>query len=187
MMRWLSPVCILCFVGCNFSFTGEIKAFVCGDGLVETELGETCDPPESCPPTCDDGNPCTDDSFDGSATGCDLRCTHIPFTPCCGDGIVDQGAGETCDPPSSCPTSCQAGQACTAGVMQGSPDTCSAACITAPITTCADGDGCCLASCDVTTDTDCFDPNAPSLGQGVEIQNILAKLCLEEKYGEESS
>jgi cysteine-rich repeat protein len=50
---------------------------VCGDGLVQT--GEDCD----------DGNGVDDD-------GCDNDCTVSPF---CGDGVVDAGRGETCDPP----------------------------------------------------------------------------------------
>src|SRR5262245_58184667 len=52
----------------------------CGDGTVEPDLGETCDPP---------GSPC-DSAF------CAFDCTCTAVTPC-GNGTVDPG--ESCDPP----------------------------------------------------------------------------------------
>ena len=104
---------------------------ICGNGVVDT--GETCDraitagtraPALS---TCDDGNACTVDIASGSAAGCTRTCVHQPrhrlprrrrLLPArlpgarptatarrsCGDGRI--GAGETCDPPSTCPTTC---------------------------------------------------------------------------------
>jgi len=40
---------------------------ICGNGVIES--GETCDPPDSCPSTCDDNNSCTLDRMVGSAEG----------------------------------------------------------------------------------------------------------------------
>ncbi len=101
---------------CNFTVatgdaTGNTNFFpeFCGDNIVQTSLGETCDPPGSVPSTpagnqnvcranctycgdgivnngeqCDDGNAVNTDA-------CRNDCT-LPF---CGDGILD--AGEQCD------------------------------------------------------------------------------------------
>ena len=82
----------------------------------------------------------------------------IAFTPnvsaTCNNGKLD--AGETCDPPGSCPTSCAAtGDACRPNVLTGSAAGCTAACVVQPITACANGDGCCPMGCDATTDNDC--------------------------------
>jgi hypothetical protein len=79
----------------------------------------------------------------------------------CGDGIV--AGGETCDPPSSCPTSCDDGNPCTIDSMSGSPSTCDVTCGHSAVTQCASGDGCCAAGCDANSDGDC----APSCGNGV--------------------
>ena len=148
-------------------------AIQCGNGAVEP--GETCDPPSSCPTSCDDDDACTIDMMTGSAETCDATCTHEPITSCtngdgccpvrcdavsdsdcsavCPNGVVEQG--ETCDPPSSCPTSCDDGDVCTMDRMAGSAETCSATCINQPITTCTDGDGCCPSTCNSLNDDDC--------------------------------
>src|SRR4051812_15023544 len=97
---------------------------VCGNGVVEP--GEECD--------------------DGDVTAdavCDADCR---FT--CGNGVVDDAFGETCDPgiaggPGACPTTCDDGMACTSDVASGSG--CQAACAHAPITLPMNGDGCCPA------------------------------------------
>jgi hypothetical protein len=128
---------------------------LCGNGIVEA--GETCDPPSSCPTSCDDSNACTVDGMTGSAAGCNAVCEHTAVSTCqsgdgccasgcnantdsdcspsCGNGAVE--AGETCDPPSSCPTGCSDGNACTVDQLSGSAADCSAACTFAPYT-CAD-------------------------------------------------
>jgi MYXO-CTERM domain-containing protein len=60
-------------------------AISCGDGLIQG--AETCDPPSSCPSSCDDGDPCTDDSTTGAAESCTLACVHQPSSaPGCGSG-----------------------------------------------------------------------------------------------------
>ncbi len=53
---------------------------LCGNGIVEPELGETCDPPGSIP-----------DTPPGNTNECRVNCTY------CGDGIVNNG--EECDDP----------------------------------------------------------------------------------------
>jgi predicted esterase len=145
----------------------------CGNGVIDP--GETCDPPSSCPTSCDDGNACTTDTLTGSAASCNVACSHAAITACgggdgccpagcttatdsdcsprCGNGVIDPG--ETCDPPSSCPTSCDDGNACTTDMLTGSAASCNAACSHGPITACRGGDGCCPAGCTSATDSDC--------------------------------
>jgi len=59
----------------------------CGDGVVDTSLGEQCDPP--------------------NLTNCTASCQT--YTGYCGNGIVDVSLGEQCDPPNitDCTASCQ--------------------------------------------------------------------------------
>jgi len=78
----------------------------------------------------------------------------------CGDGRVE--GDETCDPPSSCPTACSDGDACTTDNLDGDAGTCTAACRFVVITACTNGDGCCPASCDISSDDDC----SPAGGDG---------------------
>ncbi len=87
----------------------------CGDGIVDPEANETCDPPGSVPDTppgnmnacrdnctyCGDGIVDEDEECDDPNDPlCSNECKLIPF---CGDGIVDPEANETCDPPGSVP------------------------------------------------------------------------------------
>jgi uncharacterized protein YkwD len=145
----------------------------CGDGVLDP--GETCDPPSSCPSACDDGVACTTDSLEGSAGSCNARCTSASIEACaagdgccpsgctnasdgdcsasCGDGTRDPG--ETCDPPSSCPSSCDDGNACTSDMLTGGAATCNAACMHGAISACRAGDGCCPSGCTTATDGDC--------------------------------
>jgi hypothetical protein len=71
--------------------------------------------------------------------------------------------GETCDPKSSCPTSCNDNNACTTDQMTGGKDTCNVACTHVAITACIGADGCCPAGCNATNDSDC----KPVCGNGV--------------------
>jgi hypothetical protein len=148
----------------------------CGNRRVEA--GETCDPPSSCPVSCNDGTACTTDTLTGSADTCNVTCAHSVITLCrrgdqccpagcnnlndrecsavCGNGVHEPG--ETCDPSSKngpCPTSCDDGNACTRDVLTGSASNCSAACAHMPINACVHGDGCCPAGCSVVDDDDC--------------------------------
>ncbi len=87
---------------------------VCGDGIVDPDLGETCDPPGSVPDTppgnenaCRDNCTYCGDGIVNNGEECDdpddPRCSDdcMVVPPFCGDGIVDPN--ETCDPPGSVP------------------------------------------------------------------------------------
>jgi hypothetical protein len=170
-----------CPTGCT-ALTDSDCPPVCGDGAVET--GETCDRaitagfPGACPRSCDDGDACTVDLTDGAVANCTRACTHVAVTAClggdgccpegctaasdadcnpvCNDGRV--GAGETCDPPSACPTSCpDDGDPCTREQLTGDADHCTAACQHVPITTCSGStvDACCPTGCTPASDSDC--------------------------------
>jgi hypothetical protein len=87
--------------------------------------------------------------------------------PVCGDGVVE--APETCD--GDCPTACSDDpDQCTAERLAGSPLLCNATCVHAPVTACADGDGCCADDCDSTNDDDCSPPGCGdgAVGSGEE-------------------
>ncbi len=157
-----------CPSGCTKLTDADCPA-VCGNGAVEP--GEVCD--KNCPITCSDGNACTKDSSTGSASSCNLQCSHNSITSCvsldgccpagcnkttdsdcsatCGNGIVEPG--EICD--GNCPTSCSDGVPCTKDQLVGSAQTCSASCSFVAITACASGDGCCPSGCTKNNDTDC--------------------------------
>ncbi len=169
-----------CPAGCNANNDSDCSPS-CGNGVVE--VGETCDPRSSCPASCDDGIDCTVDQMTGSRANCNVACSHTSVTTCvagdgccpagcnanndsdcspkCGNGVVEDG--ETCDPKSSCPASCDDGMACTVDQMTGSRANCNVACSHTPITACASGDGCCPAGCNANSDSDC----SPQCGNGV--------------------
>ncbi len=89
-----------------YTLSVECSPIICGNGVVEPP--ETCDPPE--PPTqpgscrsdctsCGDGvlHPAVEECDDGgnaSGDGCSATCA-LEF---CGDGAVQTGLGETCEP-----------------------------------------------------------------------------------------
>jgi hypothetical protein len=63
----------------------------CGNNVIE--FAELCDPPGTCPMSCDDGNMCTVDRLRGSAATCDAVCQHAPAgcttgDHCCPDGCT---------------------------------------------------------------------------------------------------
>jgi hypothetical protein len=167
-----------CPAGCD-ALRDTDCAPVCGNGLVEP--GERCD--GACPARCDDADACTTDVASGSPERCDRVCTNTRISACAsGDGCCPNGcntnndadcsprcgnsvreAGETCDPPGSCPAMCNDGDACTADRLAGSAAGCNAACVFTPVTTCVGGDGCCPSGCDANSDRDC----APRCGNGV--------------------
>ena len=108
------------------------RANRCGDG----EIGGD--------EACDDGNRDPDD-------GCSMTCTLE-----CGDGMVT--GDELCDTAiatgaGSCPSSCDDTMACTTDTLVGTE--CNATCTTTPITTAANGDGCCPAGASSLSDDDC--------------------------------
>src|SRR5436190_10784357 len=150
-------------------------AATCGNGKIEP--GEECDPPGSCPTTCP-AMGCTRFMLQGAAAACTARCVQIaPQTACAsGDGCCptaptactsvndsdcaikcDNGMREgmeTCDPLSSCPTSCPA-QGCELRKLVN-PASCTAACVDdRKQTECVSGDGCCPSGCNHNTDAEC--------------------------------
>jgi len=79
-----------------------------------------------------------------------------PVVDTCNNGVVD--SGEACDPSvaNSCPTACPAAtDACMPNELVGDAATCTAACTVQPVTSCADGDGCCAPGCTPSNDSDC--------------------------------
>jgi hypothetical protein len=170
-----------CPPGCSTANDSDCQP-MCGNGVVDT--GENCDRAitaghqGACLSTCDDANACTVDNASGSAEGCTRSCVHQLVTAClagdgccppgcsavndgdcaphCTDGKI--GAGETCDPPSTCPTSCpDDGDPCTAERLMGDAASCNVTCRHVPITTCgaAAGDACCPTGCTPANDWDC--------------------------------
>jgi hypothetical protein len=109
----------------------------CGDGIVQIDRGEICEPSSAigqnsgtvaCPTSCpDDGNACTKESVVGSETNCNAHCTStligslIPGDGCCPYGananqdtdctsVCGNGiveAGEQCDGEANCDSYCK--------------------------------------------------------------------------------
>ena len=168
---------LCCPSGANATNDGDC-APVCGNDVVES--GEVCDG-ASCPTTCSDGVSCTTDTLLGSAGTCDARCSFTTIAACvAGDGCCASGCnatndtdcsgvcgneivepGETCDPLSSCPTTCDDSNACTTDSRVGSG--CNVACSNVAITAAVSGDGCCAPGANANTDSDC----AAVCGNGV--------------------
>ncbi|MCU1279863.1 MAG: uncharacterized protein JWM53_3409, partial [bacterium] len=162
----------------------------CGNGALDGS--ELCDPAISspnagaCPAAadCDDHNPCTTDSIDGSAAQCSAHCAHAFITSCgptdqccsvgctaasdpdcsatCGDGKLDPT--ESCDKAiaagqiGACPTSCPSNSRCTTYTLIGDPSVCTAHCASVTITSCGgtlSSDGCCPPGCSLLNDGDC--------------------------------
>jgi hypothetical protein len=173
-----------CPAWCTIANDADCPA-LCGDAVLTP--GEACDRaitaglPGACARTCDDGDACTADWASGTIEGCSRACSHAPITACrggdgccpagcnassdsdcaprCGDGQI--GAGETCDPPATCPSTCpDDGDPCTREVLRGKSADCTAVCRHEPVTTCsgATADLCCPSICTADTDVDCSGP-----------------------------
>jgi hypothetical protein len=156
------------------------------------EPGEQCDKaitagkPGACAASCDDGNNCSDDSISGSIEDCTRTCSHASITACaagdhccpisctgetdsdcvpiCPNGLIE--SGESCDPPSSCPTSCpDDGDGCTEERLEGTPGMCNVRCLHVPRTACsgATSDQCCPTGCSARPDSADFDTDCPAL------------------------
>ncbi len=130
----IGPADLCCPDGGNNNNDEDCQA-ECGNGVVESDAGETCDIaiPGDCPiaADCDDGDICSSDELVNAGT-CTAACENTALEPCCGDGLVE--AGEECEPsiaqgqPGACPASCTSdSDACTSDQVQN-PGTCQAKC-----------------------------------------------------------
>ena len=166
----------------------------CGDGLVTGN--ETCDIsikadepgacPKECPPLME--NPCAQRALNGN--GCQMECVLLELvckggdkccpgkctqdndpdcSPSCGDGIVQESRGETCEktgestPCITDAATCDDKEACTTDELTGSKEHCNSVCTHTKITTPKAGDGCCPDGANSVTDGDC----KPRCGNGV--------------------
>jgi len=165
----------------------------CGNGVVE--LGEICD--LDCPTSCQDQDACTQDLLIGDPEQCNASCDHQEIfdcvdsdgccpdkcdrytdsdcTPICGNGQKE--GEETCDPPASCPQTCNDQDPCTQDIMMGIPSACNVVCENAEIVRCINNDGCCPDSCQWNADNDCCEPGFHPCAQGCcpwDIQEVDA-------------
>ena len=110
----------------------------CGDGAVQSEQGETCEPDSDTPcitdaAECNDELPCTKDALEGSAENCNAKCSNTAITNAVnGDGCclpesnhnVDSDCtvlcgnkvremGEECDGSEGCDANCRLGSTLT--------------------------------------------------------------------------
>jgi hypothetical protein len=161
-----------CPVGCDSTSDGDCSA-TCGNGIVELQAGETCEPgsvKDPCPQSCDDGQACTLDLRTGSPENCNVECTHAVIQsavsgdgccpigqnaikdsdclPECGNNVVE--SGESCDP---CPGSCDDGDPCTIDERSGSG--CGVICSRTTIDSPSAGDACCPKGASSLDDSDC--------------------------------
>jgi hypothetical protein len=117
-----------CPAGCGGANDDDCSAN-CGNGVVDTKDGETCEPgstTQPCPTDCEDGDACTRDLLLGSASNCNARCSHAAITeatpedgccppgassvsdadctPVCGNDVTEEG--EECDFRELCSEAC---------------------------------------------------------------------------------
>lgn len=130
----VEPSCVddddCCPGGCNAMSDNDCSS-ACGDGKVDAELGETCEPKvqpcEENDEDCADDDPCTKDRLLGSARNCNSLCSHAPIServandkccpagadnsvdndcaPLCGNGVRERG--EDCDGEEGCTADCK--------------------------------------------------------------------------------
>jgi len=111
-----------CPASCTASDDDDCSAS-CGDGVVQADAGETCEPGTDTPcpheAECDDGDACTTDALAGSEANCNAECTHVDITALAGgDGCCPAGANANND--TDCQPKCgngalESGEECDAG------------------------------------------------------------------------
>ena len=185
-----------CPAGCTAASDIDCVA-QCGNGVLEK--GEQCDPPASCPASCQNRG-CTKFSLEGSAAECTAVCKEAGRETACksDDGCCPTGCtvdddtdcgivcgnntkegNETCDPVSSCPTACAA-QGCQLRRLINA-GTCTAECVNDRLqTACMSGDGCCPPGCHAGNDPDCLavcDNNVKESGETCEPLSSCPTAC----------
>lgn len=162
-----------CPKGANGSQDADCPS-VCGNGVVEPN--ETCDPSASCG-KCSSDDACAVAKPSGAAESCDFRCELVSIQDCknddgccpstcnstndsdcspsCGNKLLE--AHETCEAGTDqpCPDSCDDGDPCSKDSQTGNAQSCNVVCSHTPITTAANGDGCCPSSANANSDDDC--------------------------------
>jgi cysteine-rich repeat protein len=97
--HWIVALMLVTCFGCNWVLTDRQEPGSCGDGVVQPEMGEECDPPTSisngkgCSADCrtvkcgngriDTGEACDDGELNDNTGDCTLTCQR----PTCGDGF----------------------------------------------------------------------------------------------------
>jgi hypothetical protein len=165
----------------------------CGDGQVtgnekcdiSIEAGQSGACPTQCPPldTCVlrvlNGTACQTECVlrqllcHSTKDGCCLgNCTtdnDADCSPTCGDGLVQESQGETCEKAGTaapCKTEdaeCDDNNPCTTDKLIGSAANCNATCTNTKVTDPKAGDACCPNGANANTDSDC----KPTCGNGV--------------------
>ncbi|MET0387302.1 MAG: hypothetical protein ABW321_15140, partial [Polyangiales bacterium] len=122
-----------CPAGCSAQGGDADCSTTCGDGTLQRDAGETCEPGSAvpCPASCDDNDGCTQDYMTGSAANCNVRCTHVETQRLVvGDGCCPSGATTQTD--ADCEPRCgnravEQGEDCDDG-NEADGDGCSAVC-----------------------------------------------------------
>lgn len=94
----------------------EPEKFIDGRCCFDEDDNGVCDIDErSCPESCDDGDPCTNDhcSFETN-----FECVHDEITPCCGNGVCEDSE----DMANECPEDCTVIDMTDFIHMHGGPD-----------------------------------------------------------------
>jgi hypothetical protein len=161
---------------CELAGSAQNCMQVCGDGEVsgseQCDTGIAANLPGACPTDCPASSACETSSLEGA--GCSARCVDAPIRAAVdGDGCCPPGAssqldsdcsskcgnaviepGETCDPPSACP-SCVTDDKCLRLKITGSAATCDLVCTVTSVSECRSEDGCCPETCTSGADDDC--------------------------------
>jgi hypothetical protein len=118
-----------CPPSCTASDDDDCSAS-CGDGTVQSDAGETCEPGTDTPcphqAECDDADACTIDTLVGGEANCNADCTHVEITELVADDgccPADANANNDTDCPAECGNGAlEEGEECDAG--DGCDDQC---------------------------------------------------------------